>query len=101
MIDFQTPKQQDKTGRPGHFGAARLCLWAASPPSYLSAPPAHPVELRARRGSCRLGPTSAEAEFGLVVHASAAAASRPPAGTRGSGSPSGLAASQEILPWIL
>ena len=29
----------------GHFGAARDLLWAMSPPSYRSAPPAHPVEL--------------------------------------------------------
>src|SRR5260221_11815663 len=47
-----------KTPGPATFRAARLYLWASSPPSYLSALPAHPVELRARRGRCRcaLGP---------------------------------------------
>ena len=38
---------------------ADVHLWAASPPSCLSAPPAHPVELRARRGKCRFGPSPA------------------------------------------
>ena len=69
MIPFQQQPQQGKTGGPGHFGAARLHLWAASPPSYLSAPPAHPVELRARRGRCRLAlPWNLR---GLVVQSSA------------------------------
>jgi hypothetical protein len=31
-------------------------LWAQSPLSYLTALPAHPVEPRARRGSCRFAP---------------------------------------------
>lgn len=43
-------QQQDQGA--GHLGAARLCLCAMSAPSYLSAPPAHPVEPRARRGNC-------------------------------------------------
>lgn len=46
--------------RAGDLGAARLCVWASSPPSYVSAPPAHPVEFRTRRGSCCLGPFRAE-----------------------------------------
>jgi hypothetical protein len=45
---------QQQDARAGNLGAARLRLWAMSPPSYVSAPPAHPVELRARRGNCRL-----------------------------------------------
>ncbi len=52
-----SPRQEP---RAGDLGAARLWLWATSPLSYVSDPPAHPVELRARRGSCRLGPTSGE-----------------------------------------
>lgn len=46
-----SPRQEP---RAGDLGAARLWLWAASPPSYVSAPPAHPVAPRARRGNCRL-----------------------------------------------
>jgi hypothetical protein len=55
--------KQDR--RAGHLGAARLRLWAKSPPSYVSAPPAHPVEPRARRGKCRLA-LSARSKSGLV-----------------------------------
>jgi hypothetical protein len=50
---FPTHDLQQQEPRAGDLGAARLRLWAASPPSYVSAPPAHPVEPRARRGSCR------------------------------------------------
>src|SRR3954471_14803905 len=32
-------------------------LWATSPLKYLTAPPAHPTGLRARRGSCRSAPS--------------------------------------------
>jgi len=50
---FPTHDSQQQEPRAGDLGAARLRLWAMSPPSYVSAPPAHPVEPRARRGSCR------------------------------------------------
>ena len=89
MIRFHQ-QPQGKTGGPGHFGAARFPVWAASPQLYLSAPPAHPVELRARRGRCRFSPLSAEVENGLVVQASA--------GVRSRGRAPGLAASRERLP---
>ncbi len=36
--------------------AGRVFLWASSPLSYLAAPATHPVELRARIGSCRFAP---------------------------------------------
>ena len=36
-----------------HLGAGRLGVWASSPFPYLTAPTAHPVELRARIGMCR------------------------------------------------
>lgn len=36
-----------------HLGAGRLHVWASSPLSYLAAPPAHPVEPRARISRCR------------------------------------------------
>ncbi len=52
MTPFQA-EQFGKTEGLRHFGAARRAVWAASPSVYLSAPPAHPVELRARRGRCR------------------------------------------------
>ena len=37
-----------------HLGAGRNEYWAASPLSYLAAPPAHPGEPRARIGKCRM-----------------------------------------------
>jgi len=39
--------------------AARVYLWALSPPSYLSALTTNPVESRTRRGRCRFGPPAA------------------------------------------
>ena len=36
-----------------HLGAGRSSVWASSPFSYLTAPTAHPVKLRARIGMCR------------------------------------------------
>ena len=39
--------------------AARLYVWASSPPSYLSALTTNPVESRTRRGRCRFGPPAA------------------------------------------
>ena len=88
MVRFQPHEQQGKTGGPGRFGAARTGLWASSPPSYLSAPPAHPVELRARRGRCRLA--LPRKSHGLVVQLSATLAAR--------GRALGLAVAKEELP---
>jgi hypothetical protein len=45
---------QNERERAIHLGASRLCLWALSPLSYVAAPPAHPDELRARIGRCRM-----------------------------------------------
>lgn len=89
-MSWLPPEQEGKTGGPGHFGAARPPLWATSPRMYLSALPAHPVELRARRGRCRFGPIPAGVNNGLVV--------RSPAGVRSRGRALGLAVSGEELP---
>lgn len=67
-----------------HLGAGRALVWAASPLLYLAALPTHPVELRARIGSCR----SARSCVGMIE-------SRPRkvidlAGSFGRGSPAWL-----------
>ena len=46
-------KRNGQDRRAVHFGAGRYGLWASSPLSYLTTPTAHPVEPRARKGSCR------------------------------------------------
>lgn len=46
-------KQKEGCERAGHLGAGRLRVWALSPVSYLTAPPAHPIEPGARIGRCR------------------------------------------------
>jgi len=73
----------------GDLGAARLGLWALSPLSYLSAPPAHPVEPRARRGKCRRA-LSARRTDGLVDQSSHALA------TSGRAAPLDLAVTREV-----
>jgi hypothetical protein len=51
------------------LGVGRAKLWALSPLSYLTFPPAHPVELRARIGRCRTTPcSSAWSRLGLDGH---------------------------------
>ena len=95
MIRFQPQPQKGKTGGPGHFGAARLQLWASSPRSYLSALPAHPVELRARRGRCR---SALPAEVGVPALRVADSWSKLPPASARAGVALGLAQPRENLP---
>ena len=85
-IHYDSPQQDS---RAGDLGAARFWVWASSPPSYVSAPPAHPVELRARRGRCRLALSARRINNGLVDHTPFG--SHPQAGTQRASRTLGLA----------